>query len=314
MTDQKRRPTADPPRRSRRVLLRVIRDSALLAMLPASGALRAQDQGHSLATLEAVAGGRLGVAALDTGSGRTLTHRGDERFGMCSTFKLALAAVILRECDRGRLSLEQRIDYGPADMVPYAPVTSVHLARGWMTVGALAEATQTTSDNVAANLLLGLLGGPQGFTARIREAGDAVTRLDRLEPAMNLVPAGELRDTTTPLAYTRTVAIFVAGDYLGTASQRLLVDWTIATRTGTRRLRAGLPADWRAGDKTGTGMAPGMPDKYNDVAIVFPPGHAPLVIAAYYESAQRAGEIRAEDEAVLASAARIVVEWLASAD
>lgn len=313
MTHPTPRTLAEPPCRSRRALLRAIRDATLLAALPASGALRAEEQAHSLAALEAAAGGRLGVAALDTGSGRTLSHRGDERFGMCSTFKLALAAVILRECDRGRLSLEQRVVYGPGDMVPYAPVTSVHLARGWMTVGALAEATQTTSDNVAANLLLGLIGGPEGFTAKLREAGDEVTRLDRLEPAMNRVPEGEIRDTTTPLAYARTVAGFVAGDGLDAASQRRLVDWTVATRTGTRRLRAGLPSDWRAGDKTGTGMAPGMPDKYNDVAIAFPPGRAPLVIAAYYESPRRSEEIRAEDEAVLASAARIVVEWLGAA-
>jgi beta-lactamase class A len=198
-------------------------------------------------------------------------------------------------------------------MVPHAPVTGLHLARGWMTVGALAEATQTTSDNVAANLLLGLIGGPAGFTERLRATGDEVTRLDRVEPAMNLVPAGELRDTTTPLAMVRTIAKFAVGDDLEPRSRDRLVGWTVETRTGLKRLRAGLPADWRVGDKTGTGMADGMPDKYNDVAIAFPPGRAPLVIAAYYESPVRSERIRAEDEAVLADAARIVAATLVGA-
>ena len=144
------------------------------------------------------------------------------------------------------------------------------LPRGGMTVLALAEAAQTTSDNAAANLLLGLIGGPAGFTALMREAGDSVTRLDRLEPQMNLVVADDPRDTTTPLAMSQNTAHWLTGGGLQPASKALLIDWMVATRTGSKRLRAGLPPRWRAGDKTGTAMADGMTDKYNDVAITWP--------------------------------------------
>jgi beta-lactamase class A len=264
---------------------------------------------QALAQLELSAGGRLGVVALDTGSGQAIGHRGDERFGFCSTFKLLLAAIVLREAEQGRLRLDARVHYSAADMVPYAPVTEQHLARGYMTIGELAEAAQVTSDNVAANLLLGVIGGPAGFTAMIRAAGDETTRLDRLEPALNFVPPGELQDTTTPMAMSLTAGRFLTTDYLSAGSRETLIDWMVATRTGTRRLRAGIPADWRAGDKTGTGMADGMANRYNDVAIIFPPGRAPLVVTAFYESPVRSTSARAEDDAVLAEVGRIVAGW-----
>lgn len=283
--------------------------AVLLPALPVMNAGAETPDFPALAALERQAGGRLGVAALDTASGARMGWRRDERFGMCSTFKLPLAGAILREVDQGRLRLDQWVPYGQADMVSHAPVTTEHLARGGMTVGALTEATQTTSDNVAANLLIGLIGGPAGMTAILRSLGDAQTRVDRLEPTMNLVPAGELRDTTTPAAMAQTSARLLCSDWLSPASVERLGDWMVATETGRKRLRAGLPKDWRAGDKTGTAMAPDMADKYNDVAIAWPTAKTALVIAAYYDGPGRHGRMRDEEQAVLAEVGRIAAAW-----
>ncbi|MDZ7813616.1 MAG: class A beta-lactamase [Ideonella sp.] len=303
------------PRLTRRTTLTLALASTapawLQAAAPAPSGKTLPTLPHALAALEQRVGGRLGVAVLDTGSGTLTGHRVDERFGLCSTFKLALAGVVLRLIDQGRLKADQWVPYTQADLQSYAPVAKQHLAQGGMTVQALAEATQTTSDNTAANLLLGLMGGPAGFTQHLRDLGDATTRLDRLEPAMNLVPAGELRDTTTPAAMARTTALMLTGPSLSAASRQRLVEWMVATQTGLKRLRAPLPADWRAGDKTGTAMAPGMVDKYNDVAVFWPPAHtgrSPLVVAAYYDSGKAHGQgIRAVDEAVLAEVGRLVI-------
>jgi beta-lactamase class A len=264
-----------------------------------------------LAALEQRAGGRLGVFALDAQGGNALGWRADERFGLCSTFKLLLAAVVLREAHADRLDLDETLAYTAADLVPHSPVTERQLAQGGMPVRALAEATQTTSDNLAANLLMKRLGGPAAVTARLRELGDPATRLDRYEPAMNRVPAGEVRDTTTPRAIAGTVAALFGGDLLDDAARATLRGWMIATQTGTRRLRAGLPPAWEAGDKTGTAFAPGMPNKTNDVAVVWRPERAPLVIAAYYEAPGEFDRMRSEDEAVLAEVGRIVADWVA---
>jgi beta-lactamase class A len=277
-----------------------------------AGALPAFDP-KALAALERKVGGRLGVSVLDTGSGQLVGHRLDERFGMCSTFKMPLAAAILREIDQGRLRPDQWVPYGPADTVPHAPITQKHLQRGGMTVVALAEAAQTTSDNVAANLLLKLVGGPAGFTAILRTCGDTVTRLDRYEPHMNHVRGQDARDTTTPAAMARTTERLLTGDWLSNASRELLIGWMVATTTGELRIRAGLPNGWRSGDKTGTGWAPQMPNKYNDVAITWPPGKAPLVISAFYESARpHKGGMRDQDQAVLAEVGRIAATWSAT--
>lgn len=276
------------------------------AAAPAAPALPA------VAALEKRVGGHLGVALLDTASGALAGHRLDERFALCSTFKLPLAAVVLRQIDQGRLQASQWVPYTQADIVAHAPVARAQLARGGMTVLALAEAAQTTSDNTAANLLLGLIGGPAGFTSQLREAGDGVTRLDRLEPQMNLVLPGDPRDTTTPAAMAQAMAKWLAGELLAPASKQRLIDWMVATRTGSKRLRAGLPPGWRAGDKTGTAMAEGMTDKYNDVAITWPAaGRAPVLISAYYETAvSHGGRMRDEDQAVLAEVGRIAARWL----
>jgi beta-lactamase class A len=293
------------PRVSRRHLLAAI---AAIVASPRAGRARAAGPVDALKALEAGAGGRLGVCILDTKSGHAQGHRLDERFAMCSTFKLPLAGVVLREADAGRLKLTERTAFSEKDLVPHAPVTSQHLRTGWMTVEALAEAAQLTSDNVAANLLLERLGGPPGFTALLREAGDTTTRLERYEPMMNLVLPGEARDTTTPRAMATTVAAFVVGNRLTPASREKLAAWTIATRTGDKRIRAGLPRDWRAGDKTGTASSDRMTNKINDVAIVWPPNRSAIVVAAYFDSSRKSAEIRDEEQAVLAAVGRIAAE------
>lgn len=280
---------------------------------PESGRL-STDFAHRLAALEASAGGRLGVALYASSGERLVAHRGDERFGMCSTFKLPLAALILAAADSGELHLDQPVRFGEADMLDYAPVTRLHLASGSMSVSALAQAAQETSDNVAANLLLRLIDGPAGFTRRMRALGDPATWLDDVEPAMNLVMPGTAENTTTPAAMARSVAHFLGADSpLSPASRQLLGQWLQDTRTGMKRLRAGLPADWTCGDKTGTASdnrPGGMVNKTNDVAVVWRPDGGVIVIAAYYDAPGRYDGIRPEDENVLASVGTLAGAWI----
>ncbi len=263
----------------------------------------------ALAEAERLSGGRLGVHMLD-GTGRELGRRSDQRFGLCSTFKLPLAAAVLREADGGRLSLDDFLEYGEKDMVAHAPVTTEHLKAGRMRIGDLAEAAQKTSDNVAANLLITKLGGPQAVTELFRAMGDKVTRIDRMEPAMNLVTGDEERDTTTPRAMAELVARMMSGKLLTPASRERLAEWMIATTTGMKRIRAGLPADWKAGDKTGTAVSEKMPNKHNDVAVVWLPERKPIVIAAYFEADGHHEKMRPEDDAVLAEVGRIAAGWI----
>jgi beta-lactamase class A len=235
-----------------------------------------QDANAELARIEASVGGRVGVFALDTASGRTLAHRADERFAMCSTFKWTLAAAVFARIDRGEGRLDERIPFGPADLMEVAPVAREHVGEGAMTVEAMARAIVTVSDNSAANLLLAWMGGPGALTAFFRQLGDPVSRLDRNEPSLNSNDPGDERDTTSPRAMVGLLKTVLLGDALKAASRERLLALLQACETGKKRLRAGLPADWIVGDKTGTGEF-----AFNDVVIAIPPGRAPILMAAY---------------------------------
>lgn len=252
---------------------------------------------------------RLGVSLLDTATGETGGNRADERFAMCSTFKLALVAAYLREADAGRLNLGEIVPYSKSDLLDWAPVTGENLAKGGLSISELAQAAQKYSDGAAANLLVRRLGGPAVVTSKIRAMGDTVTRLDRYEPALGLVLSADMRDTTTPLAMGQLVARLTTGDLLSPASREMLLQWMTDTTTGAKRLRAGIPPEWRVGNKTGTGRATGTTNKCNDVAIVFPPGKAPVVVAAYYDSAEFTPQVEDRHQAVLAEVGRIAAEW-----
>nr|WP_158883197.1 class A beta-lactamase [Amycolatopsis anabasis] len=229
-----------------------------------------------LSALEARFGGRLGVYAVDTGSGAAVGHRADERFLLCSTLKTLVVSAILRSHQRQPGLLDRVIHYDRAQLLSHAPVTSRHVADG-MTVAALCEAAITQSDNTAANLLFQVLGGPPAVTDFARSLGDPLTRADRTEPELNVSAPGDERDTSTPARMAADLRALALGDALDPAGRELLGGWLRANVTGGKSIRAGLPAGWPVGDKTGSGAQ----GEVNDVAVVWPPGRAPLVIAVY---------------------------------
>ncbi|HSQ61854.1 MAG TPA: class A beta-lactamase [Polyangiaceae bacterium] len=235
---------------------------------------------NPFAELESRLGGRVGVAALDTRTGARLSHRADERFAMCSTFKWLLVAAVLSRVDHGELPLDRQVTYSSADLLEYSEITAAHVSDGHMRLADLCAAAIEQSDNTAANLLLDLIGGPAGVSSYLRAMGDSVTRLDRKEPSLNENLPGDERDTTTPAAMVSTMSGLLVGDALRSESRWRLLESMKRCRTGTKRLRAGLPAGWITGDKTGTGERGAA----NDVAIVWAPGERPPILIAAYLS------------------------------
>jgi len=247
--------------------------------------------------LEKESGGRLGFALLDTGDGTRFQYRGDERFPMCSTFKLLLVAAVLNKCENEEDSLSRRIAVRKEDLVPWAPFTETRVGSD-ASVQELCEAAMTQSDNVAANLLLPAIGGPKGIGLFAKTLGDSSTRLDRKEPELNSADAGDPRDTTTPLAMLGNLQALMVDESLGPASHELLETWLRGNKTGDARLRAGLPKDWLAGDKTGSGAN----GTTNDVAILWPPRRKPLLVASYLTGSKLDSESRDAVHAALARA------------
>ncbi|HEX8667895.1 MAG TPA: class A beta-lactamase [Allosphingosinicella sp.] len=249
-------------------------------------------------------GGRLGVAAIDTGSAAVIGIDAHSRYAMASTFKLPLAAAVLAQADRGVLRLGDELKFDPGKPLDNSPVTQQNLSRGRLSIEALCAAIVQQSDNSAANLLLRRIGGPEALTAQLRAWGDAETRIDREEMALNSNLSGDPRDTTTPAAMAGVVRRMVLGEVLSPAARERLVRWLRTSVPGPDRLPAGLPEGWRVGHKTGTGANGAL----NDVAVAWRPRGAPIVIACYQSGGTAERKVRA---AAHASVARLVAETFA---
>jgi beta-lactamase class A len=228
------------------------------------------------AALERTAGGRFGVAVLDTSTGERSGYRADERFPMCSTFKFLLASAVLRRVDRGEETLDQSVAIPTRPLLSNSPLTEPHEGRS-MTIGALCQAIITRSDNTAANLLLDTIGGPPGLTSFARSIGDTVTRLDRTELSLNESLAGDPRDTTSPAAMAGDLRAVLLGEVLSFGSRSRLIQWMASSLPGLKCLRAGFPPGWRIADKTGSNGT----HTHNDIAVVWPPRRRPILVAAY---------------------------------
>jgi beta-lactamase class A len=281
---------------SRRSLIVARAGAALASIGSAHAKTGAPDD---LAALEAERGGRLGVSVLDTGTQRRLDYRADERFAMRSTHKFLTVAAILEQVDKGAISLDRKVAFTRTDLLSYAPIAKRHVDAGFMTVEALAAATTAWSDNTADNLLLALIGGPAGWTRYARSLGDDVSRLDRIESALNSAIPGDPRDTTTPAAMVRNLDRVLLGKALSDASRKRLEGWMFDSTITDTLLRAGMPEGWRVADKSGAGEN----GTRNDIGMITRPDAAPLLAAVYYTQAP--GDMAAHDH-VLAEVGLII--------
>ncbi len=263
---------------------------------PATAAVASPD----FAPLERDFDARLGVYALDTGSGREIAHRADERFGFASTHKAFSAAAVLQRTSLDGLA--ENLTYTRADLQPNSPVTEQHVATGLPLRDAI-DAALRYSDNTAANLLFRALGGPAGLAQALRGIGDTTTHVDRIEPGLNDLAPGNVRDTSTPRAMAGSLRAFTLGAALPPEKQAVLVDMMRANTTGGALIRAGTPAGWTVADKTGTGSYATR----NDIAVVRPPGRAPIVLVVM---SSRAAEHATHDDRLIAQAAKLVFDAL----
>ncbi len=283
----------------RRLLTGTIYGATAYLLQPALSFAQTNKQTAALLTaLEHDYGGRLGVAIFDTANGNRIEHRGDERFLICSTFKLLLTAAVLQRVDNGKELLERRITFDKSAILQWAPVTGLNVGQPGMSILELCEATMIMSDNTAANLLLTTLGGPAAVTKYARSLGDTKTRLDHIEP-LNGIQHGD-EDTTTARSMLENMKKIVLGRVLSVESRTRLVRLFEMNQTGAQTLKAGLPANWRIGDKTGAAS-----DTRNDIAMITPPDRAPLLVAAYYTNDKVNSSVH---KTVLAEVGKIVAK------
>ncbi|WP_249275107.1 class A beta-lactamase [Terribacillus saccharophilus] len=256
----------------------------------------------SFSSLEETYDARLGVFAIDTGTGRTVAYRENERFGFASTHKALSVGVLLQQ--KSMEDLNKRIMFTGDDLVNYNPITEKHVDSG-MTLKELSEASISYSDNTAANLIFEEIGGPDGFEDGLRKIGDQVTNSERIEPDLNNTQPGDTRDTSTPKAMAESLREYALGDHLSADKRQLLIDWLKGNTTGDALIRAGVPKDWEVGDKTGAGSY----GTRNDIAILWPPDEEPIVLAIMSDHDE--ADAKADDD-LIAEAAETAVLMLSA--
>jgi beta-lactamase class A len=250
--------------------------------------------------LESKFGARLGVYALDTGTGKEIAYREDERFAYASTFKALAAGTILRQASDD--DLNKVIKYTKDDLVTYSPITEQHVDTG-MTLREIGDAALRYSDNTAGNLLLKELNGPEGFEKAMREIGDTVIMPERYETELNEAVPGDTRDTSTPKALVQSLKVLAVDDSMPADKQELLINWMKENTTGDELIRAGVPEGWEVGDKTGAASY----GTRNDLAIVWPPDREPIIIAVLSSRDTQDAEY---DNELIAQAAKTTLEVL----
>ena len=285
----------------------ILLSAAALPLLSACAAIGGQANASASApqqlnAIENSLDGRLGLFALDTASGQRLAYRADERFPMCSTFKLLLVSAMLKMSTQQPGLMQQVLSYRQSDLVDYSPITERHVGVG-MSVAKLCTAALQYSDNTAANLLIAQLGGPAAVTAFARSIGDQQFRLDRWETDLNTAIPGDQRDTSTPESMGRSLQRLALGDALPSAQREQLCVWLRGNTTGAARIKAGIPASWTIGDKTGGGHY----GTANDIAVLWPPQRSPVILAIYTTRNQQTATARNE---LIAAAVRVVIDWL----
>lgn len=252
--------------------------------------------------LEKDFGARLGVYAIDTGSGREITYRGEERFAFASTFKALAVGAVLKQSTNEQLIAG--INYTSNDLVTYSPVTEKHVQTG-MTLSEISEAAIRYSDNTAGNLLLKQLGGPKGFEKILRELGDQVTSPVRYETELNEAIPGDTRDTSTPKALAVTLQKLTLGDVLPQEKRSMLINWMLGNETGDKLIRAGAPKDWVVADKSGAGSY----GTRNDIAVIWPANGDPIVMAILSSKDKQDATY---DNALIEKAAKVALDALIS--
>ncbi|HVX08021.1 class A beta-lactamase [Humibacter sp.] len=254
----------------------------------------------ALAALETQYAARVGVQVIDTSTGATYGYRQRERFALDSTSKMLTASAVLQHATDAELAGIVR--YTSADLQSYSPITSQHVESG-MSLSDLIGAALQYSDNTAANLLYERLGGPSGAQAAVRSWGDEVTNLDRTEPDLNSAVPGDPRDTSTPQQVATDLKALLLGRTLPAQRRQFLLQTMLGNTTGASYIPAGVPSTWRVADKTGNG---GYGSR-NDVAVLYPPGGKPIVLAIY---TTRNAPDAASDDDLIAAVTRSVVAAL----
>ena len=231
---------------------------------------------NSIKEVEQNLGAKVGVSIYSVSDGYLWHYNGDSRFPLMSTFKTLACAKLLHDVETAKLSIDRSVKIEEQDLIAWSPITEKLVGESFSLKQAC-TAAMVMSDNTAANIVLDGISGPSELTLFMKELGDEVTRLDRIEPHLNEARSGDERDTTTPNAIVKSLGKLLYGEKLSSGSKEQLIEWMAGNKVSDSLLRSVLPEGWSIADRSGAG---GFGSR-GITAAIWSNEQQPLIVAIY---------------------------------
>lgn len=267
-----------------------------------------------LARAVAPAGGRVGaaVALLGDDTIDAVVLARDGRFPLQSVFKLPLAMTVLDAIDQVGLRLDQPVRVTPADFVTerqHSPIHDRNPDGVTLPLSRLLHAAASWSDGTAADVLLGLVGGPEAVTAYVRTLGVEGLTVAVTEKDMGRNPEAQYKNWSTPEGAVAVLHALDEGRGLSPKGRAHLLRLLTETPTGPNRIRGRLPEGTPVAHKTGTSRTvDGVTAATNDIGIVTLPDGRRVAVAVFVSESPADVAVR---ERVIADVAHAAYEfWL----
>jgi len=204
---------------------------------------------------------------------------------MQSVFKLPLALAVLHQVELGKLSLDQQVRFTPEDRIlphAYSPLQDKYPeANVDVPLRELLRLSVTLSDNVAADILLRLAGGPQPVNAYIASLGVTGFHLQDGEDVLHRDVSAQYRNWFEPSGAVQLLRKISDNSPFTVEHTNLLLNWMHAPAR-TKRLEADLPDGTVVAHKSGTSdVDNGVAHATNDIALITLPDGRRLAIAVF---------------------------------
>lgn len=225
---------------------------------------------------------------------------------MQSVFKLPLAVTTLHLIEEGKFSLERPVRFLASDRIlphTHSPLQDKYPnAEVDVQLGELLRLTVSESDNVATDIILRVIGGPEIVNNYVKSIGVAGFHLEDDERGLSLDVATQYRNWFEPAGAVQLLRRISDNSPLTPEHTQMLLNWMQDTSSGQHRIKGELPSGTVVMHRTGTsGTAGGVTYATNDIGLITLPDGRRLAIAIFVTDSTADDEVR---DAVIARIAK----------
>lgn len=255
---------------------------------------------------------KVGVAILDFQDGSITEFNGNDSFPLQSVFKFHIAAKVLDLVDKDSWQLDSSIAIKASEITEniYSPLREEHGIKDMnMRLDSLIYYMVSMSDNVSCDVLLRRIGGPEAVNSYFKEVGISGTQIQINEEEMQKEWEPQFKNVATPLSVLQTLHKFYLREYLSGTSHDFLWAMMENSKTGAKRIKAGVPKGSSVVHKTGSGGRndKGISSATNDAAIITLPNGNKYILVVFVGESSETDEV---NEKIIADIAATVSDNL----